>query len=85
MVHKRPKRRTPSRVTRGGITALRVGKDDIFIFRGRKLKSGTVGIFGSKGALRVGVFQRNGKKTTSTKRRLSKRRRKSRLTRRSLK
>ncbi len=96
MVNRRSRRKTPSRITRGGITAVRVGKDDVFLFSGRKLKSGTVGIFGSKGQLRVGVFTRNGKKTParrklrkgrrSTKsRKLTKTRSRGRSVRRSLK
>ena len=71
MVNGRSRKRTPSRVTRGGITAVKIGKDDVFIFRGKKLKKGTMGIFGSKGQLRLGVFQGKTRKAPS-KRRLGK-------------
>lgn len=89
MVNKRSKKtsrkKIPSKITRGGITVVKVGKDDIFLFQGRKLKTGTVGIFGSKGKLRVGVFQGNRKKSRPIKRKLTKTRKTSRSNKRSLK
>lgn len=96
MVNGRSRRKTPSRVSRGGITLQKIGKDDFFAFKGRKLKPGTMGIFGSNGQLRLGVFQPTRKKATSRrrlstgrrsskKRKLTKTRSRGRSARRSLK
>ena len=63
-------------VTRDGTTIVPVGKEGFFIFKGTKLKTGTIGIFGDKGQLRMGVFRKNGKKSTPRKRSLGKRTRK---------
>lgn len=96
MVNGRSRRKTPSRVSRGGITLQKIGKDDFFAFRGKKLKPGTMGIFGSNGQLRLGVFRSARKKAPSKrrlrtgrrlgkKRKLTKTRSKGRSARRSLK
>ncbi len=57
----RKRSKTSSRVTRGGLTAIKVGKDDVFLFTGKKLSTGKIGLFFSKGQLRIGRFTK-GKK-----------------------